>query len=267
MAMAARLVLPFVFIVSPFTTLEISNGTAIYKAIRDGLRYVLVDILADVTTEVNLERNKIKLQPNDFPEFYVLEKLNLGYNQMHNIEVEAFRNMTNLKTLNLQVNEFTNVPDFNHIADTLEKLSLKNNPIEVIYDNTFSHFSALKSLELQNCKISLISTTGLFGLVSLETLSLSNNHLSSLHIDVFKGLVSVTNISLEKNSLKYLPNFNLSTLKTLNVKENKLVGTKNGSFAGAVGLKTLYLSNTELTEWPELDDAKYVDEKLNIKWK
>ena len=262
MVMAARLVLPFVFIVSPFTTLEISNGTVIYKAIRDGLRYVPVDILADVTTEVNLERNKIKLQPNDFPEFYVLEKLNLGYNQMHNIEVEAFRNMTNLKTLNLQVNEFTNVPDFYHIADTLEKLSLKNNPIEVIYDNTFSRFSALKSLELQNCKISLISTTGLFGLVSLETLSLSNNHLSS-----FKGLVSVTNISLEKNSLKYLPNFNLSTLKTLNVKENKLVGTKNGSFAGAVGLKTLYLSNNELTEWPELDDAKYVVEKLNIKWK
>ena len=110
-----------------------------------------LNIDANVTTEINLARNKIKLKPNDFSEFYILETLNLEYNQMYDVEPEAFKNMTNLRTLDIGVNNFDNIPNLYHVADTLKELSLNDNPIEAVSNNTFFHYSQLKTLELKNC--------------------------------------------------------------------------------------------------------------------
>ena len=62
--------------------------------------------------------------------------MNLEHNQMYNMEPEAFTNMTNLKTLDIGFNNFDNIPNLYHVADTLEELLLNDNPIEATFDNT-----------------------------------------------------------------------------------------------------------------------------------
>ena len=258
------MLISFISIVFPFLISTVSGDNRVYKRNWARLRFVPDDISANKTTEVNLAHNKITLLPDDFPEFYLLDTLNFAGNGMEFVEPEAFRNLTNLRTLILNKNALTTIPNLYHVVDSLKELKMQYNSISNITNYTFLHFSALETLDLQNCKISSISSMGLNGLTALKVLVLSGNEISSLHTNVFGGLLSVNSINLDKNSLTDLPSFNSSTLKTLSVEQNKLVTTGNGSFVGAFGLKTLNLKNNELAEWPDLGDAKYGIKTLNL---
>ena len=189
----------FISIVFPFLISTLSGDNRVYKINWARLRFVPDDIPANETTEVNLANNKITLLPDDFPEFYLLRTLNLAGNGIEFVEPEAFRNSTNLRTLILNKNALTTIPNLYHLVDTLKELKMQYNSISNITNCTFLHFSALETLDLQNCKISSISSMGLNGLTALKVLALSGNAISSLHTNVFRGLVSVNSINLDKN--------------------------------------------------------------------
>lgn len=61
--------------------------------------------------------------------------------------------------------------------EDIHHLQLARNKIQVLRDNTFSHFRNLRSLDLQQNQISLIEEGAFNGLSSLTTLLLQHNHL------------------------------------------------------------------------------------------
>ena len=221
----------FISIVFPFLISTVSGDKRVYKRNWARLRFVPDDIPANETTEVNLANNKITLLPDDFQEFYLLGTLNLAGNGIEFVEPEAFRNLTNLRTLILNKNALTIIPNLYHVVDTLKELKMQYNSISNI--PAFFGLGDSRFTKLQNF---IHQFNGSQWTDCSEILVLSGNAISSLHTNVFGGLVSVNSINLDKNTLTDLPSFNNSTLKTLNVEQNKLVTTGNGSFIGAFGL-------------------------------
>ena len=111
----------FISIVFPFLISTLSGDNRVYKINWARLRFVPDDIPANETTEVNLANNKITLLRDDFPEFYLLRTLNLAGNGIEFVEPEAFRNSTNLRTLILNKNALTTIPNLYHLVDTLKE--------------------------------------------------------------------------------------------------------------------------------------------------
>ena len=114
-----------------------------------------------------------------------LRVIDVSNNQIHITSRKPLLNATNLKLINLLINE---------------------NVMRTIYKKTFSGFCHLRLLHLQSMGIEKIEKDAFSDLSKLQDLSLSSNRLSSLPKNLFKSLVRLTALSLINNKLRAIPN-------------------------------------------------------------
>lgn len=133
--------------------------------------------------------------------------------------------LSQLKELNLCINEIEELPvDFRNL-NQLEKLILHSNFLKELPDDIFENFTSLKILNLTNNQMNRLPTS-ICNLVSLEELNVSYNHLETLSNIKFEGLKKLKRLNLSNNRLSEIsPQMsNLTELTHLDLSGNLLKG-------------------------------------------
>ncbi|KAJ8982863.1 hypothetical protein NQ317_006413 [Molorchus minor] len=131
--------------------------------------------------ELDLSNNKIKLQNDSFTNLYKLEQLSLSNNSISVLPLYVFRNLTNLKTLDLSKNMLrtlsTNVT-FRNLVN-LEILNISYNRLEELNFATIDPLNNLNVLDIAGNRLHYIQYDVIISrLPLLSVLNLKANLLS-----------------------------------------------------------------------------------------
>lgn len=196
--------------------------------------------------QVILPGNKLKsitdLSQPDTP----VELLNLNKNQLE-INLEDFKNMKDLKTLQLAYNKLAKL-DGTPFPKSLKTLDLSNNELIRISDSVLAELDILESLNLSQNEKLILAPNVFKGLDKLLVLGLPNK--MKLNNGVFNGLKSLPSLDLSGFNLTEIdPQLfsGLSSLEVLNLSNNRLYTLESGVFQSLENLNTLDLSYNEIT--------------------
>lgn len=107
----------------------------------------------------------------------------------------------------------------------LNTLSIENNQIETIDEDTFVHQTDLEELSLADNKLRVIKRNTFSTLTSLTKLDLSGNEIQSIDTGAFVELARLEDLNLENNNIKVLDDRlfdRLGALKTLSIANNRI---------------------------------------------
>ncbi|KAG7190385.1 hypothetical protein KM043_006493 [Ampulex compressa] len=132
-----------------------------------------------------------------------LIQLDLSKNDIYVIEVNIFKNLTNLRRLDLSENKLTTIDEgsFNGL-ENLERLDLSKNQITTIDAYAFRKLSNLKRLDLSGNKLNTLASSLFHDLLALDRLKLNGNDLLTLKEGTFHGLKSLKQLDLSNNPWK-----------------------------------------------------------------
>ncbi|KAJ0091036.1 hypothetical protein Patl1_14666 [Pistacia atlantica] len=184
-----------------------------------------------------------------FSPFQQLQSLNLSDNNIAGcIENEGFERLSrlsNLKELNLELNNFNN-----NILSSLDGLSsLKYLNLEINGFKGAINIEGLQSLkELYMSSNRIEHFVNPKGLSNLEVIDLSYNNLNNSILSSLDDLSSLKSLNLNNNGLTGTVDVQgLSNLEVLNLSDNNLNNSILSSLGDLSSLKSLYLNNNGLT--------------------
>jgi Leucine-rich repeat (LRR) protein len=225
--------------------------------------------------KLELMGNKIQaLNQNSFSLLTNLLYLNLGSNEINQLNVQSFNGLGNLRELKLNFNRIKLVQNglFGNLS-MLEKLWLQSNDINKLDSNCFSSLANLKDLDISSNRLNYIQNGPFQALTLLEILRINENDIASIENESFDSLVNLSLLSMDSNKLIKIQNGllkNLARLETLllhlneidtieigsldsldnlaelDLSSNKLKSIKDGVFRNLTLLKTLRLNQNEL---------------------
>ncbi|XP_015238716.1 PREDICTED: vasorin-like [Cyprinodon variegatus] len=140
--------------------------------------------------------------------------------------------------------------DFKDITE-LKSIDLSQNKLTEIPDNAFESLSKLNNLDLSANHITHISKESFSGLVQLERLYLHGNLIQSIHPEAFEGLEMLLELKLQENKLTSLPSIDFPRLLLIDLSNNKIPTLESPNFH-TPHLETLKLSSLGLSS---LDEA------------
>lgn len=185
-----------------------------------------------------------KLESNLFKYASSLEYIDLGFNQLNEVEDKAFHGLSNLRTL-----------------------FMESNLISEIHNNTFFGTKNLQRLELSRNAISIIETGAFLHMSKLKILQLNQNRLSRLQSGIFSGFQMIERIDLSVNEISEIEDGVFDNLTTLNILElgfNRLFMLPDGVFLGTLNLKSIFLAYNQFTEIPsEMGNLTQLDMSFN----
>lgn len=153
-----------------------------------------------------------------------IEELDFSKNKIHSIPQYAFKDLNELKHLNLSGNGIENIAEEAFSNIKLESLSLSNNQIKEIKENTFANLPLLKKLEISFNQAALkIHEESIKKLESLIEINLSNSNIYNISPNTFQNLSNLEKINLSNNQI--VTEFDFSTLTSLtelNLSYNKI---------------------------------------------
>ncbi|KYQ52560.1 hypothetical protein ALC60_08275 [Trachymyrmex zeteki] len=158
---------------------------------------------------LSISRNKINVIESDaFQDNNELLFLNLSSNYIKYLHPETFANLPNLKTLDLSINQFENIPQMLNETD-ISTLYINNNNIKKIMSYIFVHMPKLMKLLMGKNQIDEVYVNAFVHLTVLEELDLSRNVLSSLPKGWAEPLVSLKYLDLSDNKFTSLESLSL----------------------------------------------------------
>nr|AIO08248.1 variable lymphocyte receptor C [Petromyzon marinus] len=152
------------------------------------------------------------------------DKLELQFNQLANIPVNAFKALTQLTYISLQNNNLQSLPVgvFDQLKH-LNELRLDRNKLTSLPPGVFDRLTKLKELWLNTNQLQSIEA-GLFDkLTNLQTLDLQVNQLQSIPHGAFDHLTNLDKLYLNDNQLQSVPDGafdNLAQLSDLQLYNN-----------------------------------------------
>ncbi|XP_040900101.1 toll-like receptor 21 [Toxotes jaculatrix] len=130
----------------------------------------------------------------------------------------------------------------NDLPPSVINLTISNNPVWHIPNNSFVHLPKLQHLILDHNQLRIIDQYAFKNLHQLQSLNLSFNIISELNPSLFEDLHNLTFLSLTNNKLKQLP---------------------EGIFSATLNLNTLIMRQNLLTNFSGI--AESVSRLLNLK--
>ena len=107
-----------------------------------------------------------------------LQRLHMVNCRLHEINVDAFQQLSNLIELDLSQNDLTTLPTPALVnTPILRKLSLANNKIRAIKNEPFGKLNQLQSIDLSRNGIEFIDSNSFVGIRNLKHLYLHENKL------------------------------------------------------------------------------------------
>ncbi|XP_055372332.1 toll-like receptor 7 [Condylostylus longicornis] len=201
--------------------------------------------------ELDLSYNELRLIPDNraISRLRRLQQLKLQYNNITQIQPDAFTGLTSLRMLNLSQNHLETLPAGAFANNReLREIHLQNNELYDIPKGLFHRLEQLLVLDLSGNQLTShhIDNTTFSGLIRLIVLNLSHNALTRIGGKTFKELYFLQILNLRNNSIghiedgAFLPLYNLHTL---NLAENRLHTIDNRLFNGLFILSKLTLNN------------------------
>lgn len=254
--------------------------TKLLSSLRD-LRNLTVRTLNGRKTNYNLE-----LEKGAFDNMPQIEKLDLSWNNIWQIQHPLFCPLSNLVTLNISWNLLKDITElgFQDVSEEkisekhprrqlestsarpscsldVQSLDMSNNQISMLPINGFSSLKRLRVLNLSSNAISMVVDEALHGLRSLESLDLSGNKIVALPPAMFRDATkSLKELRLQNNSISALPGLvtDMNQLVTLDLSRNVLTSMwlNAETFSGLIRLVLLNLSYNRISR---LDPAIFKD--------
>uniref|UniRef100_A0A8D0GZW9 Uncharacterized protein n=1 Tax=Sphenodon punctatus TaxID=8508 RepID=A0A8D0GZW9_SPHPU len=191
--------------------------------------YRIIEIpreLPSTIRRIYISHSKIKqLQISDFSRMSGLEELILACSGTESVEINTFKSLDKLKTLELWKNKIKHIPT--SLPPSLEVLKLGDNSLSILLDSDFDGLKNLRVLDVQNNMILALSFSILYSLCNLQSLTLDGNNMESV-----------------SGSLK------LFKLKYMSMENNKLHSFSANLFAPLQNLQLLNLNGNFLTKVP-----------------
>ncbi|CAN7989485.1 unnamed protein product [Ixodes hexagonus] len=190
----------------------------------------------------------------------LLERLDLGHNNMVSVPRSPFCELGNLKSLNLTHNSFEDMANmgFNEVAedkpkclDELVELDLSHNKLRYIDDRAFMALRNLRLLYLQRNQLTQLVETAFGALGRLQVVDMSHNQLNTIPPKLLHGSVDLRELYLQNNSLGLLSPHtftDLQQLVILNLSHNQISSEwiTHDTFADLIRLVILNLSHNLL---------------------
>lgn len=233
-----------------------------------------------------LARNQFEmLDDNSFPKMPNLQILDLREVLAVNVSKNAFKGMPKLRTLLLNGNKLSSVPEgallnrltFLDLSDNsgsasyvslgkgrfvnmtnLNLLNLSFNRINVLFNDTFTGLGNLTVLGLKNSTIFYVAEGSFATMPNLQFLNLENNPFGRRNITkgMFKGLENLQVLLLGGCSIIHLsfessPFEHLKSLRHLGLERNELHKLYPVDFAPLTQLISLDISENTLVTWQE----------------
>ncbi|XP_050934480.1 transforming growth factor beta activator LRRC32 isoform X2 [Lates calcarifer] len=220
---------------------------------------------------LDLSRNQVQNLTQETLAYHTgFHHLNLHSNKIHFIQPGLFKDMTDLKVLDLSRNHL-NVFAHSKInigpLTAVESLDLSNNGL---YTGMSDYFLAdsplLANLSLNSNSITKIAQNTFSGSLSLKKISLHNNVILEIEDGAFDSLHHLTELDLSKNSITCITDFNLYNLTVLNLSKNSMELFQSASSNQRYNLLYLDLSENKMPYFPFLPRSnvlKYLDVSRN----
>lgn len=195
--------------------------------------------------ELNFSTNKLEKElPTSFKDLVSLQKLDMRYNNLTNIDVLGL--LSRLQVAYLSKNKFSN---FSHGFSNLGIAHIDRNPITNLQAK--NSLPNLKILNLNKAKITAISADFITSVPKLEKLILDKNHIVVLPNEI-GTLKNLAYLSIYSNNLNALPSNidELVSLKYLDVHSNNLQSLPEGIW-NLCSLSFLNASSNILTSFPK----------------
>ncbi|KAF2880127.1 hypothetical protein ILUMI_26047 [Ignelater luminosus] len=203
----------------------------------------------------------LEVSPGVFTdELRLLERLDLGENNMWSLPEGVLCPLYSLEILNLTRNRFREISSFRFAHNPSERcgtslrlLDLSRNNIDRLPSGQLSGLARLQKLYLQGNGLSYLADRALEGLSSLNVLKLSDNRLVSLPPELFSDTRDIKEMYLQNNSINVLaPGLfsELTQLLVLDLSHNELTADwiNTATFAGLIRLVVLDISYNRLTK-------------------
>ncbi|XP_032388818.1 LOW QUALITY PROTEIN: transforming growth factor beta activator LRRC32 [Etheostoma spectabile] len=206
---------------------------------------------------LDLSRNQVQNLTQETLAYHTgFHHLNLHSNKIHFIQPGLFKDMTDLRVLDLSKNHL-NVFAFSKInigpLTAVESLDLSNNGL---YTGMSEYFLAdspsLANLSLNSNSITKIAQNTFSGSSSLIKINLHNNVIMEIEDGAFDSLDRLTELDLSKNSITCITNFNLCNLKVLNLSKNSMELFQSTTSTDFYKLRSLDLSENKMPYFPLL---------------
>lgn len=183
-----------------------------------------------------------------------LEYLDLGFNEISEIENKAFRGLSNLRTLFLEANSLTVIRNKTFAGTkNLQRLDLSRNQISDIETGSFAHMSKLKIIHLNQNRIARLQAGVFSGFRAIERIDLSVNAISDIESGVFDNLMKLNILELGFNQLLAIP-------------ELLAIPNLGSLFVASNRIEKIELSLGDLTQLTVLDlsfnPIRYIDDDV-----
>ncbi|XP_078581551.1 uncharacterized protein LOC144864974 [Branchiostoma floridae x Branchiostoma japonicum] len=245
----------------------------------DHIPYIRPEYLQHLTKlrSLDIAFNRIANVSTSFPFLPGLQMLKMPFNRIHSLVGSPFKNLSNLQSLELNLQYSYEKDSSEYGASILTNIDLV--AMEFIFPTSFLGLSKLKSLQLAMSKIRSIpngtfrelvqleqldisgglidhiGASAFQGLSALESLDLSNNNLSTIHPLVFSSLSSLLYLYLQNNSLQSLSPTtfeNIPYLLDLNLGNNLLTTITRELISPLLSLRTLNVHGNQLETVEEI---------------
>lgn len=205
--------------------------------------------------KLDLSRNMFQNLTRETLAFHTtVQHLSLHSNKILFIERGLFREMKNLKFLDLSKNSldvFALSKSSVGKLGAVESLDLSGNGLHTGMTNYFLRDSlSLVNLSLDSNSITKIDKDTFSGSLSLRKVSLHNNVILEIEDGAFNVLHHLTQLDLSKNSITCITDFDLSQLQILNLSRNSLEAFQTVESDLKYELATLDLSQNKIHYFP-----------------
>ncbi|ETN68058.1 leucine-rich repeat-containing G-protein coupled receptor 4 [Anopheles darlingi] len=198
--------------------------------------------------DLSLNDNRLEEIPSGMKSLKFLQSLDLGKNQIAEINNASFEGLEELMGLRLVDNQIREISRDTFFAlSTIHVLNLASNRIRHIDQSAFSSNPTLRAIRLDNNELEDVS--GVFtSLSSLVYLNISDNRIAWFDYSHYPH--SLEWLDIHKNNITELGNrYDVGTwflLKMLDVSHNRLREINSSSFPR--NIETILLNNNELEE-------------------
>lgn len=202
-----------------------------------------------------LERNNLSFIPSFA--FYgtpSLRSLSLAHNKLLDIELTDLAGLLQLEYLDLTYNNFTHLSELSFPPFPRLKLAnFANNPISVIFPNTFEVMNTTDSLIIGSEAMALTLLPNSFaGLRLLKTLTINNVNVPVLKRSFFEGLFQLKELTLTGNinKIEFDAFQEMNNLESLTLSNCNIYNISMDGFLGLNKLRYLDLSKNQLEYIP-----------------
>ena len=160
------------------------------------------------------------------------------------IDTDSLRNCKNLTTLDLHMNQITNIDQLAFVGTlNLTRLDLHQNKIATLPSIVFWALRNLNTLNLEGNQLATLDTNWFYMLPSLRYLHMQNNQIEELPDGMFEHLTNLFHVNLDNNKLQIIHADSFGRLPTLTIAsfQNNQIDAIDERFVDSTGVTGLDL--------------------------